>query len=100
MNKDALVNAIEGCSYVIHVANPLPGATKISDEEMLRPAVEGTQSILEGCVRYGVKKLIVTSSLGTMVGGVWKKGTGDNHYTENDIAPPDGADGYCRSKIA
>ena len=100
MNKDALVNAIQGCSYVIHVANPLPGVTKISDEEFLRPAVEGMQSILDGCVRYGVKKLIVTSSLAAMVGGVWKKDTGDNHYSEKDFAPPDGADAYGRSKIA
>lgn len=100
MSKDALFKAIEGVSYIIHVANPLPGATKLTDEEMLTPAVEGMKSILQAALTHKVKKIIVTSSLATIVGGVWKKDTGDFHYTEKDVAPPDGADGYGKSKIA
>jgi dihydroflavonol-4-reductase len=85
---------------VIHVASPLPGAVSLSDDEMIIPATEGMKSILDACVKSNVKRLIVTSSLATIVGGVWKKDTGDFHYTEADVAPPDGADGYGRSKIA
>lgn len=100
MQKDALQKAIQGAAYVIHVASPLPGATQLTDEQMITPATEGMKSILGACVASKVKRLIVTSSLATIVGGVWKKDTGDFHYTEADIAPPDGADGYSRSKIA
>jgi nucleoside-diphosphate-sugar epimerase len=67
---------------------------------MIIPATEGMKTILEACVQNKVKRLIVTSSLATIVGGVWKKDTGDFHYTEADFAPSDGADGYGRSKIA
>jgi nucleoside-diphosphate-sugar epimerase len=31
-NKDQLVKAIEGCHYIIHVANPIPGQHKLTDE--------------------------------------------------------------------
>ena len=82
------------------MANPLPGAKNLTELEMVTPAVEGMKSILEAAQDQKVKKIIVTSSLATMVGGVWKKDIGDFHYTEKDIAPPDGADGYGKSKIA
>lgn len=51
MNKDSLFKAIEGgVTSVVHVANPLPGATKLSEEEMIVPAREGMKAILEACV--------------------------------------------------
>ena len=82
------------------MASPLPGAVNLTEDEMIIPATEGMKTILDACVSSKVKRLIVTSSLATIVGGVWKKDTGDFHYTEADVAPPDGADGYGRSKIA
>ena len=100
MQKEALTKAIEGVQHIIHVANPLPGSTALTEEQMMQPTVEGIKTILEASLKFKVKKLIVTSSLATIVGGVWKNGTGESHYTEADIAPPEGADGYGRSKIA
>ena len=67
---------------------------------MMQPTVEGMKTILDAALKYKVKKLIVTSSLATIVGGVWKRDTGENHYSEADVAPAEGADGYGRSKIA
>jgi len=100
MSKEALTRAIQGVSYIIHVASPLPGAQKLKDEDMLVPAVEGMKAILEAAQTQKVKKLIVTSSLATVIGGVWKKDLGETHYSEKDVAPPEGADGYGKSKIA
>ena len=53
----------------------------------MQPTVEGMKTILDAALKYKVKKLIVTSSLATIVGGVWKRDTGENHYTEADVAP-------------
>lgn len=100
MSKEALTRAIAGVSHIIHVASPLPGAAKLKDEDMIVPAVEGMKAILEAAQAQRVKKLIVTSSLATVIGGVWKKDLGETHYSEKDVAPPEGADGYGRSKIA
>lgn len=99
-SKDALFKAIEGAAYIIHVANPLPGTQKISEEQMIQPAIQGMKTIIEASLQHKVKRIVVTSSLASVMGGVWKKGTGDNLYSEKDFAPPEGADAYGRSKIA
>lgn len=44
--------------------------------------------------------MIVTSSLASVMGNVFKKATGNNVYNEGDVAPMEGADAYGRSKIA
>ncbi len=67
---------------------------------MVRPAEEGMRTILEAALENKVKKIIVTSSMVTIVGNVWKGSTGDHHYTEMDFAPYEGCDNYGKSKIA
>ncbi len=81
-DRESLRKAVKGASYVIHLANPLPGTAKQSEEDTVRPAVEGMETILKAAVEYGVKKVIVTSSLINMMGSVWKRNTEDHHYTE------------------
>jgi len=66
----------------------------------VRPAVEGMETILEAAVEFGVRKVIVTSSLINMMGNVWKRQTGDHHYTEMDFAPYETSDPYGKSKLA
>ena len=85
---------------MIHLANPLPGTAKQQEDETVRPAVEGMETILEAAVDYKVKKVIVTSSLINMMGNVWKRASGDHHYTESDFAPYESSDPYAKSKLA
>ena len=42
LDHEALTRAVEGCDYIIHLANPLPGTKHQSDEEMVKPAQQGT----------------------------------------------------------
>jgi nucleoside-diphosphate-sugar epimerase len=67
---------------------------------MVRPAHEGMETLLDAALKYKVKKLIVTSSLVNMMGNVWKRSTGDHHYTEMDFAPYESSDAYTKSKLA
>jgi nucleoside-diphosphate-sugar epimerase len=67
---------------------------------MVRPASEGMQTILDAAVANGVKKLVVTSSLATMMGNVWKSASNDYNYSELDFAPYETSDTYTKSKIA
>lgn len=85
---------------MIHLANPLPGTQAKTEEELVKPAREGMETILEACLKHKVHKLIVTSSMINMVGNVWKRETGDHHYTESDYAPYEGSDSYTKSKLA
>lgn len=66
----------------------------------IKITVGGTENILNVAVKNKVKKLIVTSALMNMIGNVFKKGTGDNIYTEKDFPKPESVDDYyTKSKI-
>ncbi len=100
LNKEALAASVEGCQYIVHLANPVVGTQFQDEEEMVRPAREGMQTLLEAAEKYKVRKLIVTSSMINMIGNVWKRATGDHHYTEMDYAPYYESDTYTKSKLA
>ncbi|XP_071498585.1 uncharacterized protein [Diadema antillarum] len=55
--------AVRGCSHVLHTASPLPVQTPKHEDELLKPAVEGTTRVLQACADVGgVKRVVVTSS--------------------------------------
>ncbi|KAL4445460.1 hypothetical protein ABPG74_004534 [Tetrahymena malaccensis] len=55
--------AVKDCQYVLHVASPFNYEAKTA-EEMITPAVKGTQFVLNACVKYSrsIKKIVLTSS--------------------------------------
>lgn len=66
---------LSGCSALIHTATPIyypPDGSvpfKTTDEayeKQVKPALEGTQALLEAAVAEGVKKVILTSSTSSM----------------------------------
>ena len=62
--------AVKDCTYVIHVASPLPTGNPRNDMELIGPAVDGTKSVLEACAKTkgGVKRVVLTSSCGAIMG--------------------------------
>jgi nucleoside-diphosphate-sugar epimerase len=59
---------MEGVSIMFHIASPISNNEFASYEDFLRPVIEGTNTVIEGCKKFGVKKLIVTSSALTCYG--------------------------------
>ena len=59
--------AIEGCDYVIHTASPFPSQQPKNENDLIRPAVEGTKAVLDACKKHAVKKLVVTSSVAAII---------------------------------
>ena len=49
MDQKSLTKAIEGASYVVHTASPMPLMPPKTEEEVIRPAVEGTMAVLRAC---------------------------------------------------
>ena len=81
-----MMRAIEGCTHIIHVASTVPSAKdKVSNETLVKDVVNGMNAILDACLKYKVKKLIVTSSCGTINGNAFKKNK-DPNYTEEDFS--------------
>ncbi len=61
--------AMQGCTYVIHVASPFVLAEPKDENELIAPAVDGTRRVVGAAQRAGVKRLVLTSSIVAMVAG-------------------------------
>ena len=61
--------AMKGCDYVLHVASPFVVKVPKDENELIKPAVEGTLRALKAAKKAGIKKLVLTSSTVAMQGG-------------------------------
>ena len=54
LNAESIMNAVNGSDFVVHTASPFI-LTFDSEDELVKPAVEGTNAILEACKANKVK---------------------------------------------
>jgi len=100
-NKESWPAAVQGCTYVYHIASPFPsGVPKNPEKEVIRPAVDGTINVLTACADSGsVKKVVLTSSIAAVSCGLLgHPGRREHVYTEEDWSPPEACNPYERSK--
>ena len=59
----AFRDAFAGCDVVLHTASPffVKGAT---EENVVKPAVQGTRNVLEAVVAAGIDRVVLTSARG------------------------------------
>lgn len=61
--QSSLFSTVKGCDYVMHTASPFPLADTSDHDVIIKPAVEGTLSVLRACADSStVKKVVLTSS--------------------------------------
>lgn len=88
--------AVEGCTYVIHSASSTPSGQYDSEEDWIRPAVDGNLRVLRAARDAGVKRVVLTSAFGAIGAGHAMPGRPFNETDwsdlDGDIAP------YQRSK--
>eukprot|EP00536_Pseudo-nitzschia_multiseries_P012838 jgi/Psemu1/209770/e_gw1.511.22.1 len=99
LDEDSMMRAIDGSTYVAHLASPYYLDNKTRDE-LVGPAVRGTLSALEACTHSGVKRCVFTSSYACIR---WT-GTDDAPavYNESVWSNPDrqgGMSDYAVSKL-
>lgn len=58
--------AAEGCEFVLHVASPIYLGIPKDENEMIKPAVEGTLRVLKAARDAGVKRVVMTSNFGAV----------------------------------
>jgi len=99
--QESWVTAVKGCSYVFHIAAPVPPAIPRDPEEMSRLAVQGTLNVLSACAgSVTVKKVILTSSTMAISCGLAGHPSRKDHvYTEEDFSIPEVCPPYERSKV-
>jgi dihydroflavonol-4-reductase len=82
LDAGAVRAAAEGCDGAFHCAGKV--SRRLQDaEELYRLHVEGTKSLLDACVRAGVRRVVVASSSGTCA----VSERGDHAGTEDDPTP-------------
>lgn len=63
LGKDAgWKEAADGCEYVLHVASPFPASLPKDENELIRPAVEGTLRVLRAARDAETRRVVMTSS--------------------------------------
>ena len=60
--------AMNGCDFVLHVASPYVSYQPKDENELIKPAVEGTSRVLKFAKKFGVKRVVITSSVVAMLG--------------------------------
>lgn len=99
-DKDIWYELTQGVDFIQHVASPFPSTLPKNEDELIRPAKDGTLNILRAAARNNVKRVILTSGLCSIAYGIdeWddNKVFNENDWTninsDKDITP------YYKSK--
>ncbi len=98
MSDAGWAEAAKGCYGVLHVASPFIINEPKDENELIRPAVDGTMRVLKAAIAAGAKRFVQTSSVAAVMAGHGHDRT--KPFTEDDWtnvnAPNVGA--YQKSK--
>jgi dihydroflavonol-4-reductase len=82
LNSDAgWANAVARADFVLHVASPVPAVDPKTDDELVRPARDGTLRVLKASRDAGVRRVVMTSSMAAIAYG---RGERAEPFTEAD----------------
>lgn len=93
-NPQSWLDALKGCEYVLHIATPNPQNPPKDENELIKPAVEGTLNVLNAALVNKCKKVVITSTGYTIIIGNEGK-----ICTEDDWADISRTSHYRKSKI-
>ena len=96
LKDDGWEQAMEGCDYVLHVASPFVTSEPKDEDDLIKPAVEGTQRALKAAKKAGVKRMVLTSSIVAMMGDA--TGTVDINQDSWTNVNASGVSAYLKSK--
>ncbi|MDG1760964.1 MAG: aldehyde reductase [Flavobacteriaceae bacterium] len=67
LKDDGWDDAMKGCDFVMHVASPFINIEPKDENEYIRPAVDGTMRALKAAKKAGIKRVVLTSSIVSML---------------------------------
>ena len=96
LKEEGWDEAMKGCEYVLHVASPFINKEPKDENLYIKPAVEGTQRALRAAKKAGIKRMVLTSSMVSMLGDA-DKSTVLNQSTWTNISSKN-VSAYAKSK--
>jgi dihydroflavonol-4-reductase len=92
-------DAIAGVDVLVHSASPFPIASPTDENDLIRPAVEGTLRALRAAHSAGVTRVILTSSVAAIYGTDLPAGATEfDESVWTDVTHPVGRVPYTKSK--
>jgi nucleoside-diphosphate-sugar epimerase len=90
--------AMDGSTFVLHVASPYPADEPADEDEVIVPARDGTLRVLRAARDAGVNRVVLTSSFVAIGCG---HGNIEREFTEDDWTDLDGEGitAYIKSKV-
>jgi len=87
MRDDGWQEAMQGCTYVLHLASPFPLKEPRNADDVIRPARDGALRVLDAAARAGVKRVVMTSSI-VAISLPWPDAPLGHVFTEADWTNP------------
>lgn len=81
-SDDGWDGVMDGCSALLHTASPFPQEQPENEDDVTRPAVEGTVRALRAADAAGIDRVVLTSSVAAMAHG--PLAAGKTAYDESD----------------
>lgn len=96
LNDNGWDEAVADCDFVMHVASPFFSKVPKDENELIKPAVEGTLRALRAAHKAGIKRVVLTSSMVAMLGDM----VGDENITQQSWTNTNAknATAYLKSK--
>ncbi len=96
LKDDGWDEAATDCDYVMHVASPFFSKIPKNENELIKPAVEGTLRALKAANNANIKRVVLTSSMVAMLGDIM----GDENINQNSWTQVNAknATAYLKSK--
>lgn len=99
LNKDdGWPDAMSGVDVLMHTASPLPMGQPKDENELIRPAVDGTLRALRAAYAAGIRRVVLTSSSAAVTNRA--PAAGEHRFDESDWSDPtwSGMTPYTKSK--
>ena len=100
MDEQSLLNAIAGSTYVVHLASPFFHSSEA--DKLITPAVNGTRYVMAACKAARVRRLVITSSVASIMNPTEADKPADRIYDESYWSDEDRIEGlanYPKSKV-
>ena len=86
MRDEGWGKSTHGVTYLMHVASPFVIANPRNENDMLKPAVDGTLRAMRAAQMAGVKRVVLTSSIVAMMGGKMRGTFGPDDWTPTNTS--------------
>ena len=87
-----------GCDILIHIASPFPFKQPKNEQDLIKPAVDGTLRALNAAKKANINRVIITASVASIAFGHNKKNITVSHKDWTNTNSLKGVDAYMKSK--